>query len=127
MRKVLIVASFLPLFLILIQPVSYTEAQQYISPEVAYQHIGESQTVCGTVASTFYSNRGKGQPTFLNLNKPYPNQIFTIVIWGSDRANFESPPETMYRDKKVCIKGKIATYKDKPQIVVKDPSQIQIK
>jgi hypothetical protein len=102
-------------------------AQTSISPEEAYKHIGKTQTVCGTVASTYYSNRGKGQPTFLNLNKPYPNQIFTIVIWGSDRPKFSQPPETMYKNTKVCVTGKITTYKNKPEIVVKDPSQIQIK
>jgi DNA/RNA endonuclease YhcR with UshA esterase domain len=102
-------------------------AQTSLSPEDAYKHIGETQTVCGTVASTYYSIRSKAQPTFLNLNKPYPNQIFTIVIWGSDRPNFSQPPETMYKNCKVCVTGKITTYRNKPQIVVKDPSQIQIK
>jgi signal peptidase I len=127
MRKILVIASFISLFFILIQPVSYTNAQQYISPKDAYEHIGETQTICGIVASTYYAVRSKGQPTFINLDKPYPDQIFTIVIWGSDRENFVNSPEVMYKNKKVCVNGKITTYKAKPQIVVKDPSQIQIK
>jgi DNA/RNA endonuclease YhcR with UshA esterase domain len=127
MKKVLIVVSFLSLFLILIQPVSYANAQQYISPEDAYKHISETQTVCGTVASTFYSVRGKGQPTFINLDKPYPNQIFTIVIWGSDRHKFKNPPEIFFKEKRVCVTGTITTYRGKPQIVVKNSSQIELK
>jgi len=48
-----------------------------ISPAEAAKHIGEKATVCGVVASARYASRSKGQPTFLNLDKPYPNQIFT--------------------------------------------------
>ena len=44
-------------------------------------------TVCGIVASAHYAASSKGQPTFVNLDKPYPNQIFTVLIWGSDRGN----------------------------------------
>jgi hypothetical protein len=50
-------------------------------------HVGETATVCGTVASANYAVRTKGQPTFLNLDKAYPNHVFTIVVWGSERAN----------------------------------------
>jgi len=37
-------------------------------------------TVCGEVASTHYAVRSRGNPTFINLDKAYPNQIFC----GSD-------------------------------------------
>lgn len=67
----------------------------------AKDHIGERATVCGKVASTRYAERSKGEPTFLNLDEPYPKQVFTIVIWGNDRQKFGNP-ETKYRDKNVC-------------------------
>jgi len=56
-----------------------------ITPEEAAGHIGENATVCGVVASAHYAQRSRSQPTFLNLGKPYPAQIFTAVIFGSDR------------------------------------------
>ena len=40
------------------------------------------------VASAHYAERSKGQPTFINLDKPYPNAPFTVLIWGSDRGKF---------------------------------------
>ena len=100
--------------------------EKYITAKEAYQHIGEFQTVCGTVASTKYYTKGKRQPTFLNLDQPYPKHIFTIVIWRDDRPKFKQPPESFYMGKKICVKGMITTYREKPQIIVSDPSQIII-
>jgi hypothetical protein len=28
---------------------------------------------------------------FLNLDQPYPREVFTVLIWGSDRAKFGTP------------------------------------
>jgi hypothetical protein len=91
----------------------------------AKNHIGETATVCGRVASTRYADKSKGQPTFLNLDEPYPTEIFTILIWGDDRPKFGSP-ETKYRDAKVCITGKISSYRSSPEIVATDANQIVV-
>jgi hypothetical protein len=82
--------------------------------------------VCGMVASSKFASQSKKQPTFINLDKAYPNQIFTIVIWGSDRGKFPEPPEDYYQGKKICVKGMIKAYRGKPEIIVNDPSQITI-
>jgi hypothetical protein len=102
----------------------YTAAQnKKITAPEAKDHIGEIETVCGKVASTHFAPGSKGQPTFLNLDEPYPKEIFTILIWGSDRAKFGAP-ETKYRDARVCVTGKIANYRGKPEIVATESSQI---
>jgi DNA/RNA endonuclease YhcR with UshA esterase domain len=101
-------------------------AQGRLSPEEAQDHIGESQTVCGMVASTNFAASSKGQPTFLNLNRSYPNHIFTVVIWGRDRPRFKNPPEEFFDKKRICVTGEITTYRGKPQIEVEDPSQIRM-
>jgi hypothetical protein len=92
----------------------------------AVEHVGEVQKVYGKVASTRYTYWTRGQPTFMNLDKPYPNQIFTVVIWSSDREKFGMRPEKRYKDKAICVTGLIEEEEGVPQIVVKDPSQIQI-
>jgi len=94
----------------------------YTTSEAA-MHIGENATVCGTVYGGYYGKKLRGQPTFINLDGSYPNQAFTIVIWGSDRYKF-SIPEVRYTNKKICVDGIIDSYKGKPQIVVKSKSQI---
>jgi hypothetical protein len=91
----------------------------------ARSHVGEAATVCGTVASTHFANTTRGQPTFLNLDEPYPNQVFTALIWGSDRAKFGTP-ENDFRSKRVCVSGKITLYRGAPEMILYQPSQIRI-
>ena len=80
--------------------------------------------MCGVVASARYADRSRGQPTFLNLDKPYPDTIFTILIWGEDRPKFGAP-ETTYRDKRICASGIISEYRGQPEIVAREPKQIR--
>jgi rRNA processing protein Gar1 len=102
-------------------------AQKSILPEEAKNHIGEVTTVCGSVASTYFSSKTRRQLTLIDLNKAYPNQIFTIVIEAPKRSKFPQPPEEMYKDKEICVKGKISSYEGTPEIIVEQPSQIEIK
>jgi hypothetical protein len=90
----------------------------------AASHIGERAEVCGVVASAKFSERTRGQPTFLNLDEPYPRQVFTALVWGSSRSRFPAPPESL-RGSHICVSGTIIEYKGKPEIVVADPSQIR--
>jgi hypothetical protein len=96
-----------------------------ITPADAKDHVGEHATVCGKAVSTHFAKTTKGEPTFLNLDEPYPRQIFTILIWGSDRSKF-GVPETRYRDQQVCVTGVITRYKGSPEVVANEPAQIVI-
>ena len=96
-----------------------------ITAAEAKDHVGERATVCGQVVSTRYADRSKGQPTFLNLDKPYPNEIFTILIWGEDRPKF-GEPETKYRGARVCATGLIKSYRGTPEIEATEPNQIEL-
>jgi hypothetical protein len=91
----------------------------------AKDHIGEQATVCGKVASTRYAATSRGKPTFINLDKPYPNPVFTILIWGENRDKFVAPEEK-YRDKQVCVTGKITEYRGGPEMVIGDPQSVDV-
>ena len=95
-----------------------------ISAADAIKFVGSSATVCGQVASAKYASSTNGKPTFLNLDQPFPNQIFTVVIWGNDRAAFPYAPESLAH-RKICVTGKIQLYREKPEIVVSAPDQIK--
>lgn len=112
-----------PVALVLLATLGHTQSS--ISAAEAKDHIGERQTVCGQVVSTHYAARSHGKPTFINLDKPYPNQIFTVVIWGSDRAKF-GDPEGMYQNKHICVTGTITDYKSVPETVAYEPSQVKV-
>jgi hypothetical protein len=102
-----------------------TFAQKKYSTADAKEHFGETATVCGEVVSTRFADSTKGQPTFLNLDKPYPSQVFTIVIWGNNRSKFGAP-ENDYKGKRVCVTGKITAYAGLPEIVADEPKQIAV-
>lgn len=99
--------------------------EKSIRPEDAHKYIGQVKTVCGTVASKKYAEDSRGKPTSLNLNKEWPYHIFTVVIWGSHRHKF-GRPEEFYKDKRICVTGKISTYDGKPQIEIREKSQITV-
>ena len=102
-------------------------SQKIITADQASKHVGEKATVCGKVMGVKYSSSSKGSPTFINIDKPYPNQLLTIIIWGSDRKTFSDTPENLYSGKNICITGTITQYKGDPQITVKNQDQIKIK
>ena len=105
-------------------PSAHTQARKITVAE-AKDHIGDRATVCGKVVSTHYAKSSKGEPTFLNLDEPYPKEVFTILIWGSDRDKFGTP-ESAYKDVRVCVTGKITSYRGVPEIVASEKGQIEI-
>jgi hypothetical protein len=100
-------------------------AQARLTPEEAITRVGESATVCGVVASARYAAKSKGDPTFLNLGKPYPQHVFTAIIWGRWRSRFSYQPETL-EGRNVCITGTIAAKKGIAEIEVSHPQQIVV-
>lgn len=59
-------------------------------------------TVCGKVVSTKLSSKGN---IFLNLDKPFPNQIFTVTIFKDQVHNFSYAPNEALDGKMICVKG----------------------
>ena len=91
-------------------------AAQSISAADASKHVGEHATVCGQIAGEHTAYRSRGTPTFINLDKPYPNQVFTILIWGDYRSSVGQFPASG----RVCVAGTITEYRSTPEIVVRD-------
>lgn len=121
MRKPLAIAGFC----VLLTGSGLLAQTDVVKPSEAKDHVGERATVCGKVVSGHFAQKSKGQPTFLNLDEAYPRQIFTIVIWGSDREKFGTP-ETKYENNRVCVTGKITTYRNEPEVTATNPDQIVI-
>jgi hypothetical protein len=90
------------------------------------QHVGETATICGLVAGARYYQSPEGSRSYLNFDRPYPNQSFTAVIEAPNRAKFRRPPEVLFNGKTICVTGLVTTYSGRPQIVVENPSQIVV-
>jgi hypothetical protein len=100
--------------LILLLCAAVTCAGSALSTSEAAKHIGERATVCGDIASEHTATSSRGSPTFINLDQPYPNQVFTVLVWGSDKANVGNLP----RSGRICATGTITEYRGTPQIVL---------
>lgn len=95
------------------------------SPREAAAHVGERAVVCGRVVDASYAIGVGGEPTFLNFDRPYPDQPFTAVIWGRDRRKFERP-ELTYRNVRICVAGRIREHRGTPQIELREPRQLRV-
>jgi hypothetical protein len=96
-----------------------------VTAEEAGDLVGERAVVCGHVVNATFASGTGGQPTFLNLERPFPDQFFDVVIWGRDRGRFDRPPEAFYADIRICVAGRITTHQGVPRIEVSTPEQVR--
>ncbi|MCK6561790.1 hypothetical protein HUU39_19840 [candidate division KSB1 bacterium] len=92
------------------------------------EHVGERIEVVGYI-SDFHSafTRYKRPYIFLNFGK-YPNQTFTLVLWSTSLNSFNQAgvdPHS-FVGKSVKVIGVIGSYRNRPQMTIEMPSQIQI-
>jgi hypothetical protein len=76
---------------------SPVHAQKKLTAAEAKEHFGDNATVCGEVVTTRYAASSKGEPTFLNLDKPYPNQIFTGRDLGQQSTQVQNSRRRLQR------------------------------
>jgi endonuclease G len=97
----------------------------HFNTEQAASKAGSTVSIVGKVVSSKFIP--KSQSTFLNLDKEFPNQIFSITIWNSARRNFSFKPETAFDGKYIVVTGKVTLDKNGiPCINVKSEEQIEI-
>lgn len=114
-------------FLLLIVLSTRLYAQNEIKLEELKDHIGDSVKVKGKIYGVRYLGTAKNTPTFINVGAAYPNQLLTVVIWGDVRKMLGyAPEEKKYAHGVAVVTGKVELYRDKPQIVIKDPKQLLI-
>lgn len=99
---------------------------QTVSAEDSKNYIGKTITIAGKVVDGRYLLSSGRQPTLLNIDKAFPNQIFSIVIYGEQRKAFGYKPEETLLNKNILVTGKVELFKGIPQINVTNPDQIVI-
>lgn len=89
----------------------------------AKMFVGDDVTVCGTVVATKFHE--KSGATFINLDKKFPNQIFSVTIWKNDLVNFDYNPVDDLMGKRICVKGEVGDYKGTPSMNLKNQKQLR--
>ena len=103
---------------------SLVQGQTQVKLEDIKKHVGDSVSVCGKVFSTRYLESANNAPTLINLGGVYPNELLTVVIYGEHRGKFKDKPEDAWKDKTICITGRVTDYRGKPQILVTRAEQV---
>ncbi|QQR99173.1 MAG: DNA/RNA non-specific endonuclease [Sphingobacteriales bacterium] len=88
--------------------------------------IGKQSTVCGKAVSIKFVENGKSNPTYINLDKKFPDQLFTIVIYENVRNKLSYIPEEKLMNKEICVSGKVEQYKGVPQIILQKEKDIEL-
>lgn len=84
------------------------------------EHVNKKAVVTGTIAEVNIAEK----LVRLNFDKPYPKQTFTAVVFAAHTNDF--PDLEKLKGKKVEVTGKIATYRDRPQIVLLSTNQLKV-
>jgi DNA/RNA endonuclease YhcR with UshA esterase domain len=97
-----------------------SDAPIHITVAEAKNHIGANAVVTGVIAEV---NKAE-KLVRLNFEKPFPDNVFTAVIFARNTNDF--PEVDKLKGKTVEVSGKVADYRNRPQIVVNTTNQIKV-
>ena len=101
-----------------------TKAQTSITPAEAAKYMGDSVKICDLIVEGKYLREAKDSPTRLYMGSHQPDPLLTIVINKDVLARMGYDPEKKLVNKKVCVVGRITTYKNRPAIILQNPADI---
>lgn len=89
----------------------------------AYMGSNQVINVCGQVVGTRYSRSGN---LWVNLDKQYPNQIFSVYIRKADLVNFSFDGQKHWINQKVCFTGKVQNMNGTPTIRIEREEEARL-
>ena len=108
----------LALTLVLAGLVVTTASAESVPESRAADHVGKEVTIEGRVFATHASPLA----TVLAFSPNFAG--FTATILAADRAKFPRDLEQRYRDKMVRVTGLVTAYRGKPEMTLREPSQL---
>lgn len=88
-----------------------------------YMGKGKEVTVVGKVVSSRYSQAGH---LWFNLDKQYPNQIFSVMIRKEHLIDFTGDPQAAFTNKVIAVKGEISKFGESAVMVIKGEEKISL-
>jgi endonuclease G len=107
------------------EPLSPTELPKgHFNTVQAKIHMGKNRrvTVCGRVVSMRKSKSGN---IWLNMDKTFPNHIFSAYIPKEFILSFTSDPMEEWLQKDMCIEGKVQDFDKTPTVRIERSSQVK--
>ncbi len=105
-----------------ISQIQQTQKQEnlFLKSKQAVKYIGKNATINGYVADVYKNEK----VAYLNFDGKFPKNTFSGVIFKDDFSKFGDV--NRFRNKNVEISGVISGYKGKPQVILKNTSQVKI-
>lgn len=99
--------------------------RNHFNTTIAKQWVGNNAeiTVCGKVAGARLSRAGN---VLINLDKAFPNQVFTIFIKKENIINFNYDLTEILKDKIIFVKGKVIDQGGTPTMYLQNQNDLQI-
>jgi DNA/RNA endonuclease YhcR with UshA esterase domain len=86
----------------------------------AKEHVNAEAIVSGKVVELYRTDK----LVRINLDKPFPNQPFTVVIFPNKTNLF--PDLEKLKGKSIEVTGKITEYREQPQIILLNTNQLKV-
>ena len=87
----------------------------------ARSHYDSKIKVCGTVIGVHKSRK---EHVYLNLDRAFPEQLFSVNIWKDNLVNFSYNPAEYLLNKKICVKGFVQKKYGRPAVSIDNEKQI---
>jgi endonuclease G len=99
--------------------------RNYFNTEIAKNYVNKNDEihVCGTVVGARASKAGN---ILINLDKQFPNQVFTVFVKKEDIVNFNYNLAEVLKGKKICVKGKVVNTGGTPTMYVSSQTELII-
>ncbi len=110
-----------------VEPLDPTSLQpNHFNTIQAARYMGKNDEiiVCGTAVSARTSRNGN---ILINLDKQFPNQIFTVFIRKEHIPNFSYDPEAFLKNKILEVKGVVISLGGTPAMFIEGETAIEIR
>ncbi|MBC7933931.1 MAG: DNA/RNA non-specific endonuclease [Rhizobacter sp.] len=99
--------------------------RNHFNTSIAKQWVGQNQevSVCGTVVGARLSRAGN---VLINLDKQFPNQVFTVFVKKEDIVNFNYDLTEVLKNKVICVKGKVMNQGGTPTMYIENQNALSI-
>ncbi len=110
-----------------VQPLDPTKLPRgHFNTVQASRHVGSGKDiiVCGTVVGSRIARSGNA---WLNLDRQYPNQVFSVYIKEEHLVNFSYNPDEYLINTPVCVKGRVMDLGGTPTMRIENEKAITLK
>lgn len=99
--------------------------KNHFNTVIAKDWAGRAETinVCGRVVGTRKSRAGN---ILINLDKQFPNQVFTVFVKKEDILNFNYDLTEVLKNKIICVKGRVFSQDGVPTMYIQSQNDINV-